>query len=84
MKADTLVSRDGFIGRASFSPDGRKVLLTGYPDAPYNPGFVYCHVTDTVVNDIFRGTGKTYKETVRQIYKTQKPASFHTGKCKHV
>ncbi len=33
MKADTLVSRDGFIGRASFSPDGRKVLLTGYPEA---------------------------------------------------
>lgn len=22
------------------------------PNAPYNPGFVYCHVTDTVVNDI--------------------------------
>ena len=41
------------------------------PNAPYNPGFVYCHVTDTVVNDIFRGTGKTYKETIRQIYKTQ-------------
>ncbi len=54
----------------------------GFPvqNAPYNPGFVYCHVTDTVVNDIFRGTGKTYKETIRQIYKTQKPASFHTGK----
>ena len=24
------------------------------PNAPYNPGFVYCHVTDTVVNDIVR------------------------------
>lgn len=54
------------------------------PNAPYNPGFVYCHVTDTVVNDIFRGTGKTYKETIRQIYKTQKPASFHTGKRAHI
>ena len=26
------------------------------PDAPYNEGFVYAHVTDTVANDIFRGT----------------------------
>lgn len=54
------------------------------PNAPYNPGFVYCHVTDTVVNDIFRGTGKTYKETIRQIYKTRRPASFHTGKKAHI
>lgn len=54
------------------------------PNAPYNPELVYCHVTDTVVNDIFMGTGKTYKETIRQIYKTQKPASFHTGKRAHI
>lgn len=54
------------------------------PNAPYNPGFVYCHVTDTIVNDIFMGTGKTYKETIRRIYKTQKPASFHTGKKAHI
>jgi hypothetical protein len=54
------------------------------PNAPYNPGFVYCHVTDTVVNDIFMGTGKTYRETIRQIYKTQKPASFYTGKKAHI
>lgn len=54
------------------------------PNAPYNPGFVYCHVTDTIVNDIFIGTGKTYKETIHRIYKTQKPASFHTGKKAHI
>lgn len=54
------------------------------PNAPYNPGFVYCHVTDTVVNDIFRGTGKTYAETIRKIYETQSPASFHTGKKAHI
>ncbi|WP_455625404.1 M28 family peptidase [Parabacteroides sp.] len=54
------------------------------PNAPYNPGFVYCHVTDTVVNDIFRGTGKTYSETIRGIYETRKPASFHTGKKAHI
>lgn len=33
MKADTLISRDGFIGRASFSPDGSKVLVSGNPEA---------------------------------------------------
>ena len=54
------------------------------PNAPYNEGFVYCHVTDTVVNDLFRGTGKTYAETVKQIYETQKPASFAMGKRAHI
>ena len=50
------------------------------PNAPYNEGFVYAHVTDTVVNDIFRGTGRTYAETVKKIYDTKKPQSFNTGK----
>lgn len=50
------------------------------PNAPYNEGFVYAHVTDTVVSDIFRGTGRTYSETVKKIYETKKPQSFHTGK----
>ncbi len=31
------------------------------PNAPYNPGFVYCHVTDTVVNDIFREQARLIK-----------------------
>ena len=50
------------------------------PNALYNPDFVYCHVTDPVVDDIFLGTGKTYQQTVSQIYETLKPASFATGK----
>lgn len=50
------------------------------PNALYNPGFVYCHVTRTVVDDLFAGTGKTYRETVDKIYGTLKPASFDTGK----
>lgn len=33
MKADTLVSKDGFIGSAAYSPDGRKVVLSGSPEA---------------------------------------------------
>jgi hypothetical protein len=50
------------------------------PNALYQPGFIYCNVTEAVVEDIFLGTGKTYKETVRKIYETFKPASFPTGK----
>jgi len=50
------------------------------PNALYNPDFIYCHVTEPVVEDIFLGTGKTYKETVARIYETHKPASFDTGK----
>lgn len=50
------------------------------PNAPYNEGFVYAYVTDMVVDDIFNGTGKSYKETVDKIYKTKQPQSFHTGK----
>ena len=33
MQADTLVSKDGFIGSATYSPDGRQVLLSGSPEA---------------------------------------------------
>lgn len=54
------------------------------PNALYNPDFVYCHVTTPVVNDIFLGTGRTYKETVQKIYQTKQPASFNTGKKAHI
>lgn len=50
------------------------------PNAHYDPNFVYAHVTEQVVDDIFLGTGRTYKETVNSIYTKQKPASFPTGK----
>jgi len=50
------------------------------PNALYNPDFVYCHVTEDVVNDIFIGTGRKYSETVAKIYETLKPQSFNTGK----
>ncbi|MCL2502555.1 MAG: M28 family peptidase [Bacteroidales bacterium] len=50
------------------------------PNSLYNPDFLYCHVTDMVVDDIFLGTGRTYQETAAQIYETLKPASFPTGK----
>ncbi len=33
MKADTIVSGDGFIGSAIYSPDAKTVALTGTPEA---------------------------------------------------
>ena len=33
LAVDTLVSRDGFMAGATFSPDGRQVLLSGSPEA---------------------------------------------------
>lgn len=54
------------------------------PNALYNSGFVYAHVTEPVVDDIFLGTGKTYKETIQSIYDTKKPSSFATGKQAHI
>lgn len=49
------------------------------PNAAYNDNFVYCHVTDTVVNDLFAINSMSYKETVDKIYTTKKPASFDMG-----
>ena len=54
------------------------------PNSLYNPDFVYCHVTEQVVEDIFLGTGKTYRETAAKIYETMKPASFNTGKMARI
>ena len=50
------------------------------PNNGYDENLVYCHVTTPIVDDIFAGTGKSYKETVAKIKKTQKPRSFNTGK----
>lgn len=50
------------------------------PNNAYVPGFVYAYITQPVMNDLFLGTGKDYRETVRKIKKEKKPASFATGK----
>lgn len=52
----------------------------GNPNNSYSEGFIYSHVGDAVVADIFAGTGRTHKETVEKIQKTLKPQSFATGK----
>lgn len=50
------------------------------PNNAYNENFIYVHVGDSVVKDIFSGTGKVHREIVGTIDKTLKPQSFNTGK----
>jgi hypothetical protein len=50
------------------------------PNNAYSENFIYVHVGDTVVRDIFLGTGKDHNEVVKTINKTLKPASFNTKK----
>ncbi|MGB8951477.1 MAG: M28 family peptidase [Candidatus Aminicenantales bacterium] len=52
----------------------------GNPNNTYRDGFIYCHVGDPVVADVFAGTGRTHKELVDKIKETLKPRSFATGK----
>ena len=52
----------------------------GNPNNSYNEAFIYAHVGDSVVKDIFSGTGKDHSEIVSKINKTLKPQSFNTGK----
>ncbi|MDR1779568.1 MAG: M28 family peptidase [Tannerella sp.] len=63
---------------------GMLYLWVPGPNALYNKDFVYCHITEKVAEDVFLGTGKTYRETVANIYRTFKPASFATGKKAHI
>jgi len=46
----------------------------------WQKGFVYAHITEEMVDDLFAGTGKIYKDLKAQLNKTLKPASFPTGK----
>jgi len=52
----------------------------GNPNNAYDENFIYSHVGDTVVADIFAGTGRVHKEVVDKIKKKLKPQSFHTQK----
>ncbi|MHB8054449.1 MAG: PA domain-containing protein, partial [Candidatus Aminicenantales bacterium] len=52
----------------------------GNPNNSFREGFVYHHVGEAVVADIFAGTGRTYADTVEKIKKELKPRSFATGK----
>lgn len=64
---------------------GAKGMLYNYgpianPNNSYNKDFIYTHVGDAVVEDIFSGTGRNHKDVVEKIKKTLKPQSFSTGK----
>lgn len=52
----------------------------GNPNNSYCEGFVYSHVGEAVVADIFAGTGRSHEEVVSEIQRTLKPRSFATGK----
>jgi hypothetical protein len=52
----------------------------GNPNNAYDAGFIYSHVGDVVVNDVFAGTGYEHGQVVKEIQKTLKPHSFDTGK----
>ncbi len=64
---------------------GAKGMLYNYgpicnPNNSYIEGFIYSHVGEAVVNDLFVGTGKKHQEVVQTIGKTLKPQSFPLGK----
>ncbi len=50
------------------------------PNNDYYDNFIYVHVGDSVVKDVFAGTGKVHKNLVETINTTLKPQSFYTGK----
>ncbi|MFH1944749.1 MAG: M28 family peptidase [Acidobacteriota bacterium] len=64
---------------------GAKGMLYNYgpianPNNAYREDFIYSHVGDVVVADIFAGTGIDHAEVVKKIAETLKPQSFITGK----
>lgn len=50
------------------------------PNNAYSDKFIYVHVGDSVVRDIFAGTGKEHDEVVKSINSSLRPASFETKK----
>lgn len=64
---------------------GARGMLYNYgpisnPNNAYEEHFIYAHVGDAVVSDIFAGTGKDHSDILRRINSTLKPQSFNTGK----
>lgn len=50
------------------------------PNNAWDKDFIYVHVGDSVVRDLFMGTGKNHKQIVKEIQKELKPRSFNIGK----
>lgn len=50
------------------------------PNNDYNENFIYVHVGDSVVRDVFAGTGFNHDSVLKQIRSELKPRSFDTKK----
>lgn len=50
------------------------------PNNAYNKDFIYVHAGDSVVNDLFSGTGINHSEILEKIRRELEPHSFNTGK----
>jgi hypothetical protein len=50
------------------------------PNNAYIEGFVYSHIGDNIMADIFAGTGKKPQDVKKEIGEKLKPQSFKTGK----
>jgi len=50
------------------------------PNNAYDDKFIYVHVGDSVVKDVFAGTGIDHDALVKKINNTLRPASFNTKK----
>lgn len=64
---------------------GAKGMLYNYgpignPNNAYDANFIYSHVGEVVVADVFSGTGKDHDEIVKNIKENLKPQSFNTKK----
>jgi hypothetical protein len=52
----------------------------GNPNNAWDENFIYLHVGDSVVRDIFAGTGYNHNDVIKSINDKLKPQSFKTGK----
>ena len=64
---------------------GAKGMLYNYgpianPNNAYREGFIYSHIGDAMVADLFAGTGRTHADVIESIKGKLKPQSFKTGK----
>jgi len=64
---------------------GAKGMLYNYgpignPNNAYDEDFIYTHIGEAAVVDIFSGTGHQHEDVVEKIKETLKPQSFATGK----
>jgi hypothetical protein len=50
------------------------------PNTSYLDGFVYAHIDENVVNDLFNGTGQKYADVHKGIKKNLQPNSFALNK----